>query len=77
MRRCIGVSRQRADAVEGAGLVQAAIMASKQFGVWREKFEHLGKTTGRETVATADARALFEMDGIGEAVCSQDLVRDL
>src|SRR5262249_10084353 len=77
IRRGIGVTRQRADAVEGARLVRATIMAAKEIGVRREKVEYLGETARREAVAAADARTFFEMDGFGKAVRSQELVRDL
>src|SRR5262249_6663214 len=71
------VARQRADAVEGAGLVRAAIMAAEQVGVGREKVEHLGEAAGHEAVAAADARALLEMDDFGEVVRGEYLARDL
>ena len=71
----VGVARQRADAGQGAGLVGAAVAALHQLGVRHEEVEHLGKTAGGEMVATADARALLEIDGIGEAVRGEDFVR--
>src|SRR5262252_7791918 len=77
VRGGIGVTRQCADAIEGARLVQAAIMAAKQVRVRREKVEYLGETARREAVAAADARAFFEMDSFGKTVRSQVLVRDL
>src|SRR6516164_2161171 len=77
IRSGIGVTRQCADAIEGARLVQAAIMAAKQVGVRREKVEYLGETARREAVAAADARAFFEMDSFGKTLRSQVLVRDL
>jgi hypothetical protein len=72
-----GVARQRADAGERAGLVRAAVVAVEQVGVGREKMEQPGEAAGREVVAAADARALLEVDGIGEVVLRQHLVRDL
>ena len=63
-----GVARQRADAVEGAGFVGAAIMAAEQVGVGRKKVEHLGKAAGLEAVAAADARTFFEMHNFGQVV---------
>ena len=72
-----GVARQRADAVEGAGLVRAAIMAAKQVGVGREQVEHLGETAGREAVAAADARALLKLNGFSEVVRGEHFARDL
>ena len=39
--------------------------------------QQLGKAAGREAVAAADARAFPEMDGLGEAVLGEHLVRDL
>src|SRR5262245_32978 len=77
IRRGNGVTCQRADAVEGARLVRATIMAAKEIGVRREKVEYLGETARREAVTAADARTFFEMDGFGKAVRSQELVRDL
>ena len=73
----VGIARQRADAGKGAGLVQAAVMAVQQIGVGREQLEHLGEAAGGEVVAAADARALLEMDGVGEPVGGEHLVRDL
>jgi hypothetical protein len=72
-----GVARQRADAVEGAGLVRTAIVAAEQVGVCREKVEHLGEAAGHEAVAAADARALLELDGFPEVVHGEHLARDL
>src|SRR5258707_6374484 len=52
-------------------------MAAEQVGVGREELEHFGEAAGREVVVAADARALLEMDGRGEAVRGEHLVRDL
>src|SRR5437660_7857923 len=52
-------------------------MAVEQIGVGREELEHLGEAAGGEAVVAADARALLEMDGRGEAVRGEHLVRDL
>src|SRR5215468_11821099 len=71
------VARQRADAVEGTGLVRAAIMTSEQVSVRREKVEHLGEAASHEAVATADAGALLEMNGFGEVVRGEHLARNL
>ena len=42
-------------------------MAVEQIGVGREELEHFGEAAGGEVVVAADARALPEMDGRGEA----------
>src|SRR5262249_5265783 len=73
----VRVAGQRADAVEGASLVRAAIMAAEQVGVGRKKVEHLDKAAGPKAVVAADARALLKMDGFGEAVRGEYLARDL
>ena len=73
----VGVARQGADAGKGAGLVHAAVVAVQQVGVGSEQLEHLGEAAGGEVVAAADARALLEMDGVGEAVGGKHLVGDL
>src|SRR5947208_3424192 len=73
----IDVARERANPVQGAGLVHAAVTAAEQIGVGREEFEHLGEAAGGEVVVATDARALLEMDGRGEAVRGEHLVRDL
>src|SRR6187200_2220018 len=52
-------------------------MAAEQVGVRREELEHFGEAAGGEVVVAADARALLEMDGRGEAVRGEHLVRDL
>src|SRR5690242_13372863 len=52
-------------------------MAVEQFGMGCEEFEHLREAAGGEMVVAADARALFEMDAVSEAVGSEHLVRDL
>src|SRR3981189_3292504 len=52
-------------------------MAAEQVGVGREELEHFGEAAGGEVVVAADARALLEMDGRGEAVPGEHLVRDL
>src|SRR5580704_1520356 len=52
-------------------------MAVEQVGVGREELEHLGEAAGREAVIAADARALLKMDGLGEAVRREHLVRHL
>jgi hypothetical protein len=48
---------ERADAGHRAGLVQAAVVAVKEFGMGREEFEHFGEAARREAVIAADARA--------------------
>src|SRR4029077_18217125 len=60
-----------------AGLVQAAVTAAEQVGVGLEQRQHFGEAAGGEVVVAADARALLEMDGRGEAVRGEHLVRDL
>src|SRR6478609_363564 len=42
-----------------------------------EEVQQLGKAAGREAVAAADARTFLEMDGLGEPVLGEHLVRDL
>jgi hypothetical protein len=73
----VGVARERSDAVHGASLVCAAIMAAEQVGVGCEKLEHLGEAAGLEAVAAADARTLLEMDSVDEIVLGKFLARDL
>src|SRR5829696_1551124 len=71
------ITRQGADAGEGAGLEQGAVAAAEQGGMGLEEVEQLGKAAGGEAVAAADARAFLELDGFGEAVPVEHLVRDL
>src|SRR5215213_10189191 len=52
-------------------------MAAEQVGVGREELEHFGEPARGEMVVAADARALLEVDGRGEAVRGEHLVRDL
>src|SRR5512132_1022294 len=52
-------------------------MAAEQAGVGLEELEHFGESAGAEVIVAADARALLEMDGRGEAVRGEHLVRDL
>src|SRR5215213_1253378 len=52
-------------------------MAAEQVGVGREELQHFGEPARGEVVVAADARALLEMDGGGEAVRGEHLVRDL
>src|SRR5271157_2541221 len=52
-------------------------MAVEQVGVGREELEHFSEAAGSEMVVAADARALLKMDGGGEAVRGEHLVRDL
>ena len=73
----VGIARQGADAGKGAGLEAGALAAPEQVGMGLEEVQQLGKAAGRETVAAADARAFLEMDGLGEAVLGEHLVRDL
>ena len=42
-----------------------------------EELQHFGEAASGEVVVTVDARALFEVDGRGEAVCGEHLVRYL
>src|SRR5262245_52098299 len=42
-----------------------------------EEMQYLGKAAGREAVVAADARAFLEVDGFGEALPGEHLVRDL
>jgi hypothetical protein len=57
-------------------VANAAIMAVEQVGVGCEKLEYFGEAAGCEVVVTADARAFLEMDGGGEAMRGEHLVRD-
>src|SRR5262249_27563888 len=59
------VARQRADAVEGAGLVRAAIMAAEQVGVGRERVGPWGAAGAKEGVAAVAAGALLERGACG------------
>src|SRR5258707_2397350 len=52
-------------------------MAAEQVSVGREELEHFDKAAGGKVVVAADARALLEMDGRGEGVGGEHLVRDL
>src|SRR5258706_5021738 len=52
-------------------------MAAEQVSVGREELEHFGEAAGGKVVVAADARALLEMNGRGEAVRGEHLVRDL
>ena len=52
-------------------------MAAEQVSVGREELEHFGEAAGGKVVVAADARALLEMDGRGETVRGEHLVRDL
>ena len=52
-------------------------MAVEQVGAGREELEYFGETACGEAVVAADARALLEMDGSGETLGSENLVRDL
>src|SRR5512147_1979434 len=73
----VGIARQGADAGNGAGLEERAVAAAEQAAIGLEEVQQLGKAAGREAVAAADARAFLEMDGLGEAVLGEHLVRDL
>ena len=68
MARGIGIARERADPVHSASLVHAAVVTVEQVGVGRKELEHFGEAAGSEAVVAADARALLEMDGRGEAM---------
>jgi len=52
-------------------------VAVEQVGVGRKELEHFGEAAGSEAVVAADARALLEMDGRGEAMRGEHLARDL
>src|ERR1700731_1266429 len=73
----LGIARERANPVHGAGLVHAAVVAVEQAGVGRKEPQHFGEAAGGEAVVAADARALLEMNGCGEAMPGEHLVRDL
>src|SRR5262249_54217808 len=77
MARGVGIARERAHAIHGTGLVQAAVMAAQQARVRREEREHLGEAARRETVVAADARAFLDMNGFGEALRGEHRVRNL
>src|SRR3954447_26118493 len=76
MLRSVGIARQGADAGKGAGLEVGAVAAAEQGGMGLEEVQQLGKAAGREAVAAANARAFFKLDGLGEAVPDEHLVRD-
>src|SRR3954469_24665105 len=71
------ITRQGADAGKGAGLETGALAPAEQAGMGLEEVQQLGKATGREAVAAADARAFLESDGSGEAGPDERLVRAL
>src|SRR5688572_15041208 len=73
----VGIARQGADAGKGAGLEVRAVAAAEQGGMGLEEVQQLGKAAGRDAVAAADARAFLEVDGLGEAVPDEHLVRAL
>src|SRR5215472_2372359 len=73
----VGVARERADPVHAASLVHAAVVTVEQVGVGRKELEYFGEAAGGEAVVAADARALLEMDGCGEAMRGEHFVRDL
>jgi hypothetical protein len=52
-------------------------MAAEQVSVGREELEHFGETARGKVVIATDSRALLEMDGRGETVRGEHLVRDL
>ena len=66
----VGVARQGADAGKGAGLEEGAVAAAEQVGMGLEQVQQMGKATGREAVATTDARAFRESDRLGKPVPS-------
>jgi hypothetical protein len=53
------------------------IVAVEQRSVGRKEFEHFGEAAGGEAIVAANARALLEIDGGGEAVRGEHLIRDL
>ena len=55
MLRSVGIARQGADAGKGAGFEAGALAAAEQVGMGLEEVQQLGKATGREAVAAADA----------------------
>src|SRR3954470_9155997 len=77
MLRSVGIARQGADAGEGAGLEVGAVAAAEQGGMGLKEVQQLGKAAGREAVAAADARAFLKLEGPGEAVPDEHLVRNL
>ena len=72
--RGIGIASERTDPLDTAGFVPPAVVAVEQVGVGREEFEHFGEAAGGEAVVAADAGALLEMDGVGEAVRGENFV---
>src|ERR1700679_1572717 len=52
-------------------------MAAEQVGMWCEQLKHFGEAARGEVVVAADARPLLKMDGCGEAVRDEHLIRDL
>ena len=67
MLRSVGIARQGADAGKGAGFEVGAVAAAEQGGMRLEEVQQLGKATGREAVAAADARAFLELTPRGGA----------
>ena len=76
MARCVGIAGERANALHGAGLVQAAVVAAEQVGMGREELEHFGEAAGGKAIVAADARALLQMDGLSETMRGEDPVGD-
>src|SRR5829696_2505154 len=72
-----GIASQGAYAGKGAGLEAGAVAAAEQGGMRLEEVQQLGKPAGSEAIAAADARAFLELDGFGEAVPNEHLLRDL
>src|SRR4029450_6262036 len=59
----VGVARERADPLQGAGLVHTAVMAAEQAGMGLEQLEHFGEAAGGEAVVAAGGRALLGVGG--------------
>src|SRR5215203_5514243 len=72
----VGIARQRADTGKSAGLEKGTVPAPEQVRMGMEEVKHLGETTGREAVAPTYARAFLQLDGFGEAVRDEYLIRD-
>src|SRR5262249_41458658 len=63
--------------LQTAGLGHAAVVAVQQVGVGCKELEYFGEAAGGELVVAADTRAFLEVDGSGEVMCGEHLVRDL
>src|SRR5215212_562256 len=77
MLRSVSIACQGAGAGKCASLELGAVAAPEQGGMGLEEVQQLGKAAGREAVAAANARAFLKMNGLGEAMPDEHLVRNL